>query len=282
LMRTYLDCAPCFMKQALEAARRATPNEALHQEVVRRTARELAVFDMTATPPSMAQKIHRIVRELTGNPDPYREVKQRTNRLAVDLLPAVRRRVREAEAPLEMAVRMAVAGNIIDFGLQRCFRDDDVEEVLERAADSPLYGSFEEFEADAVRASSILYLADNAGEIVFDRVLIDELGSRRVMVAVRGRPVLNDALREDAVAAGLTDVELVDNGSDAPGTILEDCSEELRERLASADMVIAKGQGNYETLSGAPRPVWFVLMAKCPVIARHIGCEPGSFVLQKR
>ncbi|MEE4270656.1 MAG: ARMT1-like domain-containing protein [Thermoanaerobaculales bacterium] len=281
-MRTYLDCAPCFMKQALEAARRATSDEALHQEVVRRTARELALLDMTATPPFMAQKIHRIVRELTGNLDPYREVKERTNRLALGLLPAVRRRVRNAGAPLEMAVRMAVAGNIIDFGLERRFREEDVEDVLERAAVSPLHGGFEGFEQDAARASSILYLADNSGEIVFDRVLIEALGPHRVTVAVRGRPVLNDALREDAIAAGLTDVELVDNGSDAPGTILEDCSDQLRERFAAADMVIAKGQGNYETLSGAHRPVWFVLMAKCPVIARHIGCEPGSFVLQKR
>jgi uncharacterized protein with ATP-grasp and redox domains len=281
-MRTSLDCAPCFMKQALEAARRATSDEALHEEIVRRAAQELAVFDMEVTPPVMAQKIHRIVRELTGNTDPYREVKERTNRLASDLLPAIRRRVREAEAPLEMAVRMAVAGNIIDFGLERRFRDDDVEEVLARAADSRMHGCFEDFEADAMRASSILYLADNAGEIVFDRLLIDELGPDRVTVVVRGRPILNDALRKDAVAAGLTDVELVDNGSDAPGTVLEDCSRELRERMVAADMVIAKGQGNYETLSGGQRPVWFVLMAKCQVIARHIGCDPGSFVLQKR
>lgn len=281
-MRTFLDCAPCFMRQALEAARMATDDEAVHEEVVRRTAMKIGSLDMGLTPPYMAQRIHRLVRELTGNSDPYREVKERTNRLALDLLPSARQRVEEAESPLEMAVRMAIAGNIIDFGLAHCFREQAIDEVLQRAAVAPLHGKVENFIDDAAQASSILYLADNAGEIVFDRLLIEILGPHRVTLVVRGKPILNDVLREDVVAAGLEGVEVVDNGSDAPGTILEDCSVDLRERFAAAEMVIAKGQGNYETLSGSGRPVWFVLMAKCAVIARHIGCDTGSFVLQKR
>jgi uncharacterized protein with ATP-grasp and redox domains len=139
------------------------------------------------------------------------------------------------------------------------------------------------FGREAETATSILYLADNAGEIVFDRVLIETLGPQRVTVVVKGTPVLNDALAADAEAAGLVDfVEVIDNGSDAPGTLLEDCSEATRSRFQSAGMVIAKGQGNYETVSGATRPVWFALMAKCGVIARHIGCDPGSLVLQRK
>ena len=127
---------------------------------------------------------------------------------------------------------------------------------------------------------SILYLADNAGEIVFDRLLIEQLPRDRVTVAVKGGPVINDATREDAEAAGLIDlVEVIDNGSDAPGTILEQCSPSFQRRFAEADLVIAKGQGNYETLNDVPREVFFLLKVKCPVIARDIACDLGHIAV---
>jgi uncharacterized protein with ATP-grasp and redox domains len=281
-MRTVLDCVPCFVQQALEAARMATDDALVHEEVVRRVARAIGSMDMVFSPPAMGQKIHRLVRELTGNPDPYREIKERTNRLALELYPEISKRVDEAENPLEMAVRMAVAGNIIDFGVDRRIREEAFSGILDRAAAGELHGDLTAFVGDAEAATSILFLADNAGEIVFDRVLIETLEPQRVTLVVRGMPVLNDAVRVDAVAAGLESVEIVDNGSDAPGTILENCSAEFRERFVAADMVIAKGQGNFETLCDSPRAVWFVLMAKCGVVADFIGCEPGSFVIQKR
>ena len=278
-MRTNLDCAPCFVRQALDAARMTTNDESVHEEVVRRVTREVSEMDMSLSPPAMGQKIYRLLRELTGESDPYRAAKERTNRLALALYPEVRDQVRSASDPLEMAVRMAIAGNIIDFGIDARLRDAKIRHTMDRAATAPLHGDLGEFVHEAAAADSILYLADNAGEIVFDRILIETLGVHRVTLVVRGRPVLNDALRADADAVGLTGlVEVIDNGSDAPGTMLDDCTESFRE----ADMVIAKGQGSYETLSEAPRPVWFVLMAKCEVIARHIGCEPESFVLQRQ
>jgi hypothetical protein len=281
-MRTYLDCVPCFMRQALDAARMTTDDESVHEEVLRRVAHEVSEMDMGLTPPAMGQKIHRLIRDLTGDPDPYRAAKEHTNHLAVDLIPKVRDRVRRASDPLEMAVRMAIAGNIIDFGIESRLRDEKIRHTMDRAATVPLHGDVAAFVRESASAASILYLADNAGEVVFDRVLIELLDPLRVTVAVRGRPVLNDALRADAESAGLAGlVEILENGSDAPGTILEDCTERFRSLFIDASLVIAKGQGNYETLSNAPRPVWFALMAKCEVIARHIGCEPGSFVLQR-
>jgi uncharacterized protein with ATP-grasp and redox domains len=259
-----------------------TNDESVHEDVVRRVAREISEMDTGLSPPAMGQKIHRLIRELTGESDPYLAAKERTNRLAMALYPEVRDQVRSASDPLEMAVRMAIAGNIIDFGFNARFRDEKIRQTMDRAATATLHGDSGGFAHEAAAAESILYLADNAGEIVFDRVLIETLGVRRVTVVVRGRPVLNDALRADAEAAGLTGlVDVIDNGSDAPGTMLDDCSVSFRSRFRNADMVIAKGQGNYETLSDAPRPVWFVLMAKCEVIARHIGCEPGTFVVQR-
>jgi len=281
-MKTYLDCVPCFMRQALDAARMTTDDESVHEEVLRRVAHEVSEMDMGLSPPAMGQRIHRLIRELTGDPDPYWAAKEGTNRLAIALYPEISNRVRTASDPLEMAVRTAIAGNIIDLGVNSEIRDETIRHTLDRAATAPLHGDVAAFAREAASAESILYLADNAGEIVFDRVLIGLLDPRRVTVVVRGQPVLNDALRADAEAAGLAGlVEILDNGSDAPGTILEDCTEAFRSRFIDAAMVIAKGQGNYETLSSAPRPVWFILMAKCEVIARHIGCEPGTFVLQR-
>lgn len=282
-MKTYLDCVPCFAGQALDAARMASDDPELHEEVLRRVMRDVSEMDLELSPPAMGQRIHRLIRELTGDPDPYRQAKERTTDLALALYPEVRQRVAGARDPMEMAVRMAIAGNVIDFGLGRKLADDTIRATLDRAATTPLFGEAKALANDVGAAGSILYLADNAGEIVFDRILIDLLGPQRVTVAVRGRPILNDALRADAEAVGLAEkVEIIDNGSDAPGTILEDCTEAFVSRFMEADLVIAKGQGNYETLSDPPRPVWFALMAKCKVIARSIGCEPGTFVLQKR
>jgi uncharacterized protein with ATP-grasp and redox domains len=131
-------------------------------------------------------------------------------------------------------------------------------------------------------AREILYIADNAGEIVFDRLLIERLPIEKVTVAVKGSPVINDVTMEDALVAGLPRiVEVIDNGSDAPGTILESCSGYFQERFEKADLVIAKGQGNYETLSDIDKNIFFILKAKCPVIARDIGCEVGQMIFQK-
>jgi uncharacterized protein with ATP-grasp and redox domains len=270
------------MRQALEAVRMTTGDESVHEQVVRRLAREINRMDMSLSPPAMGQRFHRLIRELTGDPDPYRVAKERTNRLAMALYPAIRDRVAAASNPLEMAVRMAIAGNVFDFAVDSRNREEMFRHTMDRAATARLHGDLPAFVHEATAADSILYLTDNAGEIVFDRVLVETLGPHRVTVGVRGRPVLNDALRTDADAAGLTGlVEVVDNGSDAPGTMLDDCTAEFRSRFMGAALVIAKGQGNYETLSDAPRPVWFALLAKCEVIARHIGCEPGSFVLHR-
>jgi len=285
-MRTYLDCLPCFVRQTLEAVRFVTDDEAVHAEVLREILRAASEMDLRMAPPAMGQHIHRLIRQVTGNADPYHEVKQRFNRLALDLYPDLARRVAEADDPLETALRLAIAGNIIDFGVTADIGEQAVGETIERALRDPLLGSVDALRRAATEADDILYLADNAGEIVFDRLLIETLDqspdAARLAVGVKSEPVINDATAEDAETAGLAGRwEILENGSDAPGTLLESCSPAFRERFARADLVIAKGQGNYETLSEAPRPVFFVLMAKCPVIAGHLGCEVGSLVVRQ-
>ena len=282
-MRIFLDCIPCFVRQALDSARLVTDDEQIHEKVVREVLRLAADLDMSQSPPVIGQRIHRLIRKLICNNDPYHELKERFNRLALRMCAELEERVRTSEDALETAVRLAIAGNIIDLGVKTSIKESDVEKIIRDCLTADFDSrQVEEFRNAVSRAEKILYLADNAGEIVFDRLLIEQLPAEKVTVVVKGSPVINDATMEDAEFAGLTKlVEVIDNGSDAPGTILETCSQIFRNRFAEADLVIAKGQGNYETLSDADKNIFFILKAKCPVIARDLGCEVGEMILRK-
>ena len=260
----------------------ATDDETVHEQVVREVLLAVPKADVRQSPPAMGQRIHRLIRELTGETDPYREIKDRFGQVALGLYPELKGRVEGSVHPIETAVRLAIAGNIIDCGVNNDLDETRVRDAVERAFGAPLNGDMADF-VDAISAAEdILYLADNAGEIVFDRLLIEQLPREKVTVVVRGGPVINDATMDDALVAGLPHlVEVIDNGSDAPGTILEDCSEDFRRRFNEAGLVIAKGQGNYETLSETDKDVFFLLLIKCPVIARDIGCEVGALVLRR-
>lgn len=281
-MNTYLDCIPCFLRQTLDAARLVTDDEAVHERLLYAVLREVDGLDPCQPPPAMGQRIHRRIRALVGQPDPYAAAKARLNRLALGYLPELRRRVEESDAPLEMAARLAIAGNVIDMGVNAALTDAHIAQAIEGALQAPLRGSVDTLARGVADAQHILFLADNAGEVVFDRLLLERLPREKVTVVVRGAPVINDATLADARMAGLVDwVQVIDNGSDAPGTILDDCSAAFRRQFAEADLIIAKGQGNFETLSDVPKNILFMFMVKCPVIAREVDGEVGSLVLHR-
>ena len=282
-MRIFLDCIPCFVRQALDSARLATDDEQIHENVVRQVLSLAADLDMSQSPPAIGQQIHRLIRELVGNNDPYHRIKKRFNNLALKLYPDLRKQIVGSDDRLETAIRLAIAGNIIDFGVKTSLAESDIEKTISDSLSGYLNPEqIQDFKNTVTEAEKIIYLADNAGEIVFDRLLIEQLPYEKVTVVVKSNPVINDATIEDADVAGLTRiVEVIDNGSDAPGTILETCSQTFRDRFEDADLIIAKGQGNYETLSDADKNIFFVLKAKCPVIARDLGCEVGEMILRK-
>jgi len=279
-MKTSLDCIPCILRQALDAARFASTDPVVHEQIVRDVLRWTGEMDLNQSSPAMAQRVHRRLREITGVDDPYRERKDRHNNLALELLPSLRIEVEAAEDPLLMAARLAIAGNTIDMGINGDLIETDVHQAINDALTEPFFGEIDQFRRAVARAQSILYLADNAGEIAFDRLLVERISPERVTLAVRGAPVINDATLADARAVGLDEiVEVIDNGSDAPGTILDDCHPDFRRRFADADLVIAKGQGNYETLSDGPGNIFFLFKAKCPVIAEHIEQSVGTQIM---
>ncbi len=280
-MRTYFDCIPCAIRQVLDSVRMITDDEAMQEKVLREALGLWHDMDMRESPPAMARKVHRMVREMTGVADPYLQVKQRYNRLAMEMVDDLEETVAGSADRMETAVRLAIAGNVIDFGVNSTVDESVVEGVIARSLTDPLdLDALTEFRVAIAEATDILYLGDNAGEIVFDRLLIEQMPRQKVTFVVRGGPILNDVLLADAEMVGLTDlVEVIDNGADAPGTILEICSKAFRKRFEKADLIISKGQGNFETLNDCERDIFFLLRPKCAVLTRHLDCELGRQVL---
>jgi uncharacterized protein with ATP-grasp and redox domains len=278
-MKTYLDCYPCFLRQTLDAARMAGADERQQKALLNRVLDLLRRVEPSSTPPEIGDQVHRIVRREVGNSDPYRVAKEAGTRRALALYPRLKTLVAESHDPLGTAVRLSIAGNIIDFGPDLEY---DLWGTVERVLAQPFaVDDGATFREALSRVGQMLYLADNAGETVFDRVLIEVLNVPVVYV-VKGGPILNDATREDALAAGLGQVaEIVDTGLDASGTILPRCSAEFWQLYDKAEMVIAKGQANYETLSEEGIKIFFLLQTKCQVIARDVGVPVGSIVLKQ-
>ena len=281
-MRTYLDCIPCIIRQALCAARMASADPAVHERVLRETLSWVGETNMNQPAPVAVQRIHRLLRETTGVEDPYRDAKEHQNRTALALLPELRCRIEAAADPLTAALRVAIAGNVIDMGADGNATGLDVRKAVTQALTEPVVENPGGFRSAVAEAERILYLADNAGEIAFDRLLIEQLTPARVTVAVRGSPVINDATMDDARRVGLHEVvEVIDNGSDVPGTLVDDCSQEFKRRFIEADLILAKGQGNYETLSDEPHDIFFLFKVKCSMIAAHAGVPIGTHVLAR-
>lgn len=283
-MQTNPECITCIVEQNLKVIRRVVTGRS-HQEAA---MLEVSQFATTASPqwspPYVAREVHRIIRRWSGAEDPYYADKLRFNRAALDLVAQLKTIVQTSADPFATAARIAVAGNIIDPSIVHGLDEAHLVETIERVLVEPLaFDDTDELRAAVAQADRILYLGDNAGEIVLDRLFIEELPRERITFVVRGGPVLNDALLEDAEAAGITRlVTVIDNGSDIAGTVLEDCSAALREAFDAADLVIAKGQGNFETLSEVAHPgMFFLLKVKCPVVARHIGSTLGGAVIAR-
>jgi hypothetical protein len=276
-MRTALDCIPCFARQVLEAGRFVTDDASVHEAVLRDVLSLVARMDLSQCPPVVAQHIHRRLKHITGQADPYKSIKCRFSRMALEMAPDLARGIRDSGDPFHEALRLSIAGNVIDLGVSGQLTERDIRGSLAQILDEPFEGDVDDLRRAVNQAQSILFLADNVGEIVFDRLLIQQMPIEKITVAVRGEPILSDATMSDAIEAGLCDlVEVIDNGSDGPGTILDDCSDSFRRRFGQADLIIAKGQGNFETLSDVQANTYFLFKAKCPVIAGHAGLAVGT------
>nr|AEI30596.1 protein of unknown function DUF89 [uncultured microorganism] len=287
-MKTYLDCIPCFFRQLLEGARIIKASSKQQKRIIDRFARRIPEISLEASPPEIARFGYTLLEQISPNGDPYKDIKKKSNRLALKLLGKLKNKVGRSQDKLLTALELAIAGNIIDFGVKNNLNvKTELKNILAQENKSIHKKSifhYPELRRALKGAKKILYLADNAGEVVFDRVLIEEIKrtypDKDIYYTVKARPVINDALFEDARACGIDKTaRIISNGSDAPGTILALCSKEFKRIYKNADLVISKGQGNFESLSGQKRPVFFLFMVKCPVVARETGAKLGDIVL---
>ena len=280
-MRSRPDCVLCAARQALTSGRMASAGEELQVAMLYRAMEALVGCPLELSPAELATRAIRAALELLDDDDPFRETKVRFNQMALELGQRYRERVEGASDPLLMALKLAVAGNVVDFGVGRKF---DLEQTVEKVLGAEFAVDHSDaFREDLERARTILFVADNAGEIAFDRFLIERMGEKEVYVAVKSGPILNDATLEDARQVGLDRLaRLITTGSNSLGVNLEECSEEFKQLLWSADLVLAKGHANFETMDQLDREVYLLLMAKCPVVARELGVEVGDVVLVKK
>jgi len=291
-MRTYLDCIPCFYRQALDAARIAGADELIQKKIIDELSKLIPNFFLDANPPEMGRTIYTLIRKITGVKDPFKEIKENSNKLTLSFYPKLKQKINNSEDRLLTAVRLSIAGNVIDYGVKNSLNvEEEVNKIFNRDfkndnENRKTVFRYQEFKEILSKVNHVIYLADNAGEVVFDRLLIEELTEKlgkQLIYVVRDKPIINDALIEDAIFCGINKVaKITSSGSNAPGTILKYCSPEFMELYQDAELIISKGQGNYESLSEEDKSIFFLFKAKCPVIAKDIGCEVGDMVLKGR
>lgn len=278
-MRVHPECFPCFRRQCRIALDLGGINGGEGARMAEEAMKEIQEADLAKSPAHATTRMHRALRRLMGR-DPFREVKTRYNGKALALCDSLREKVSRSGDPLLTASRLAIAGNVIDFGI---YTSIDIEGTVGRALREPLAVDHAGAFRRAVEgAGDVLYLLDNAGEAAFDRLLIEELGARGkdVTAVAKASPVINDCTLEDARQVGLEGAcRVVENGSDAVGTILETTSRDFRELFGRAGLVISKGQGNFETLLEEEREVFFLFQSKCAVVSGVLGLPQGSMLL---
>jgi len=229
--------------------------------------------------PLFARELHSLLRAYTGVIDPYKQEKKLYNDIALGLQPDMKRLLSRSRDPFNTALRLSIAGNIIDFAVNDTF---NLHATIDRVLKSRFAIDHSVLLKKALdSARSVLYLGDNAGEIVFDKLFIETIGHPGLVYAVRGAPVINDATLEDAEYVGMSETaRVVSNGFDAPSTVVSESSLEFRKLFNEADLIISKGQGNLEGLMDLnDKRIFFLLMVKCNVMAEFIKVEKDSFVV---
>lgn len=281
-MRAFLECISCIIRQTIEILRRNVSKEKQRRKILAAVVRKLSklnIYEMT--PPEATKIAHDIIHRMTGIKDLYQEPKRQNNLEALELYPYLKRLVKKANDPLLMAIRLAIAGNIIDYGALAEFDiKSTVKDVLKKKF---AVSDYKRFKKDLAKAKLMLYVGDNAGEIVFDKVLIEELVKRvKVVFAVKSKPVLNDVLMTDAKMVGMDKVvKVIASGSDHAGTTVSRGRPEFKKLYRKADMVIAKGQGNFETMDQEKKRIYFLLKMKCPCLAKANGLQAGDIILKR-
>ncbi|QSX08547.1 DUF89 family protein [Alkalibacter rhizosphaerae] len=288
-MKSSTDCIHCILKKADALFEELRPGDPDKIEFVKDVCRLLADAPMDATAPELSKiMLDRIKKSI--NPDPtYKKIKEASNRYMLEWESRIKDRILSSEDPILEALQYAMLGNFIDFGAMEKVDMEQLTEILEKGnINIPDLTAFPTFLSDLKRADKMVYLLDNAGEIVLDKVfmeiLMDHFPALELTAVVRGSAVYNDATMEDAAYVRLSDVvRTVDNGGDYPGTQWEELPETIRSLIDEADLILAKGQGNFESLQGCGKNIFYAFLCKCDLFTSRFGLEKftGVFVHEK-
>ena len=286
-MKISYECGPCFLRQAKEALELSTDDEVLKIEVMEEIFKFLSNnFNLDTNSNSTGSKMHNMIKQKTGCIDPYYNEKIEGNEIALKYLPDVKR-ILEEDDSLENYVKISIIGNILDFGAFTL--DDDIESVIKTSLEKDLaVKDIEEFENSLKMHDKVLYLVDNTGEIVFDKLLMSKIKQYDldITIAVKSEPILNDACMKEALDAGLDEFgEIVEIGCGTVGYVDSEISDEFRDIFEDHKFVISKGMGNYEGLTEidlSDKEVYFLLCAKCNTISWDIGVNLHDMLLFKK
>lgn len=268
-MHTSPECLECLRKQARYTASLASNDLELQSSIIDQVSCYLQGIDMDLSPPENAVQMYRLIAKQSNCPDPFANLKTESNAFAANLRDKLASQIATSNEPLLTAIKFAIAGNVIDYGAHHRF---DINKTIEQCLDQEFcINDFNLFKKELTKADNILYLGDNCGEMIFDSLFIELLAKKKITLALKERPIINDATLADAREYGLDRYcKLISNGTDCPGTSLANCSKDFNDLFMNADLIISKGQGNFETLSETIRPVYFLLTVKCQVVAQHL------------
>ncbi len=283
-MKISRECIHCLARQAVEIAEEATSSVSMQEEIIKKSLQELGQLDFNETAPEIGFRMQQHAKNITGINDPYKRLKEQYNEIAQEIYDKITEEkwLDKAEDPFDMACRLAISGNIIDFSVGLKLEPSDVVKSVEDSIKHDIFGTGTmALRKAAEKADNIMYIADNAGEIIFDKFLLKNLPAHKVTYVVKGGPIVNDATMEDAISTGVADmVRVIDNGHSAQGTVLKNCSSAFISEFNKADLVISKGQANFETLSDIKnKTIFYLLRAKCSSVASAIGCKRMDYVL---
>jgi uncharacterized protein with ATP-grasp and redox domains len=286
-MKVELRCISCILNRGYLQIQEATGDKALQFKTLSAVLSFLSEeFKPTANPADLGTKRDRLIRKITGNPDPYKQKKQFSNKKALEVVPIAKSIISQETSPelrFRKACLSAIVGNIIEFDLlDNPFKFSDLEKLIQQAEGDLALDEIPKIFNKAEKAKSVLYLTDNAGEIALDTLLVQELRNlgAHVTVGVKDGPVLNDATLKDAETVGMDKVadKVMSTGSDSVGLFPEEFSEEFLELYNSADLVVAKGMGHAETLTELQLtvPHALLLRTKCSTVAKHFNVGTGK------
>ncbi len=283
-MKLEYECLPCALNTFVRMIESSELSDIEKSQAIRSYLYTLSDEDFSQPPPELGGKLHQKIREIMKDPDPYKEAKDHYNRLMMEKYDELAEFINTSRNKFKTALKLSLVANVIDFATQD---NIDIRNIFFKALDIKIsIDNSNALLSEIKKSNTILYIGDNAGEIILDKLLLKTIYdnyNNNLYFAVRGAPTINDITREDAEFANIDEVAaIIDTGNDYPGILLNACSDEFIEIFNKADIIISKGQGNFESLTAAYKNIYFLLMVKCNPVARFLDAQKGSFVVAKR